>query len=165
RSGAAQSPATLNRDLSTIVAPFSVLGNDTEIAGLARGLGEDIATGLSRFPFPIVQTAQSGDARYRLEGTVRRSRDQIRVALPLGAVGWGVQMWAENYDRALPRTSLFDLQDDLTARVVATLADTGSVFVRAMGTPLCERPVESLSAEQLVVRYSLYITAPRSDEH
>jgi serine/threonine-protein kinase len=168
-AGSARSDRTLagsvTRDLSTIVVPFVVQGTDAEVEALARGLSEDVATGLSRFQFFSVQTASDADTRYRVEGSVRRAGDLVRASVRVIDVDSGVHLWAQNYDRSLKETSIFDLQDDLTARVVAAVADGGGVFVKAMGTPLRERPVEDLSVDELVVRYHLYATTSRIDEH
>src|SRR5262249_12288091 len=102
---------------------------------------------------------------YRLEGGVRRAGDLVRVNARVVDVDSGAHIWAENYDRNLKNTSVFDLQDDLTARVVASVACVGGVFVKAMATTLRERPIEDLSVDELVLRLFLYLTAPRIDEH
>ena len=153
------------RDFATIVSPFTVDSSDPEMERFARGLSDDIATGLGRFPTLTVQTSPDADARYRLEGSVRRSGDSLRIGVRVIDADSGSQLWAQAYDRSLGTTTLFDLQDDVTARVVAAVANVGGVFVRAMGTPLRDRPIEDLSMDELIIRYFVYLAAPSIDEH
>ncbi len=54
-----------------------------------------------------------------LEGSVRRSGDQLRVSIRLLNVADGYQLWAETYDRRM--TDVFALQDEIAAAVVAAL--------------------------------------------
>ena len=54
-----------------------------------------------------------------LEGSVRRSGDQLRVATRLVDVSSGYQLWAETYDRKM--TDVFVLQDEIAFSVVAAL--------------------------------------------
>ncbi len=49
-------------------------------------------------------------------------------------------------------TGLFALQDELTDRIVATVADPFGVLVRVMAQPLLARPVEELAASELCLR-------------
>jgi adenylate cyclase len=58
-------------------------------------------------------------ARYVIEGSVRKAGDRIRVTAQLINAETGHHVWAERYDRDL--SDIFDLQDELTARVVATV--------------------------------------------
>ena len=155
----------VGREFSIAVNPFMAHAAGPEIEGLAHGLAEDVTTGLARFPYLTVQTFKDADARYVLDGSVRRSGDAVRFSVRLVDSDSGAHLWAENYDRTLKEKSLFDLQDDLTVRIVATVASNGGALVKAMATPLRERPVEDLSPHELVVRHSLYHVAPRLDEH
>src|SRR5271155_6140876 len=82
--------------LSIVVLPFANLSNDPEQGYFADGITEDLTTDLSRLPdmFVIsrntaftykdkrVDTKQIGrelGVRYALEGSVRRSGNQVRV--------------------------------------------------------------------------------------
>jgi TolB-like protein/Tfp pilus assembly protein PilF len=112
-----------------------------------------------------VRTSKEADARYVVEGSVRRSGNSIRVSARLVDTGTGANVWAENYDRTLGTTSFFDLQDEITARAVSTIGSSSGPLVKAMAAPLRERPVADLSLHELVLRYTLYLGGLRIDEH
>jgi adenylate cyclase len=57
--------------------------------------------------------------RYVLEGSVRRSANQIRITAQLIDATTGEHLWAERYDR--PLKDLFALQDEITQRIVTEL--------------------------------------------
>src|SRR5213079_1649821 len=143
-------PAVGGRDeeLWVAVLPFNSSG-DAEMESFANGLGEDITTGLSRFRYlSVVASAsasrlkgETGDgrtfgaklgARYVLEGSIRKGGSGIRVTAQLVDTQTGAQLWAETYNRDLQATSIFAAQDDVAARIVATVADSYGVLVHSM---------------------------------
>ena len=161
---AATAPASgADRAYAVAVKPFTAASTDEDSASLAQGLTEDIGTGLSRFQHLRVRA--DGDARYIVEGHVRRSGSAVRAGIRLVDTDSGVQVWGENYDRKLGETSVFDLQDEITARVVVTLAGIGGMLVRAMAAPLRDRPIAELDAHDLVLRTFYYLAGPTADEH
>ncbi len=155
----------VNRDYVVAIHPFTSHGSDEESTGLARGLTEDIGTALSRFQYFTVRTSKDADARYAVEGSVRRSGNSIRVSARLIDTDTGASVWAENYDRTLGATSFFDLQDEITARVASTIGSYGGPLVKAMASPLRKRPVGEMTLDQLVLRFYLFLGSPRTDEH
>ncbi len=119
------------------VLPFENLSGDTEQDYFTDGLTEDIITALSLWrTFPVIARnstfaykGQSPDirkvgeelgARYVLEGSVRRAGDRVRVTAQMINTETGHHVWAERYDRNLE--DIFDLQDELTQQIVATIA-------------------------------------------
>lgn len=163
------------------VLPFICRTASGDAAALADGLTDDITAGLGRFPFLRVVSrpdaeavkGQAADARagallgarYLLDGTVRTSGGSVRISVRLVDAETGGHMWAETFDRSLGGALLFDLQDDLTSRIVATVADSSGVLVRSMATPLKERPIEELTTDELVLRYFAYLQNFRPEEH
>ena len=165
-----------------VVLPFKTQGADPELAAFADGLGEDITTGLSRFSHLLVISRSSAlpyaersldvrtlgrelGARYALEGAVRKAGGTVRVSVQLLDAATGTHMWAETYDRDLAGAGIFEVQDDITDRVVATVADPYGVLERSMGVAVRDRPVEELSAQELALRCSAYFHQIRPDEH
>ena len=155
------------------VLPIKAQGSDPELASFADGLGEDITAGLSRFSHLFVISRHSAlqytersldvraigrelGARYALEGAVRKAGSAVRVSVQLVDASTGTHMWAETYDRDLAGAGIFKLQDDITDRVVATVADPYGVLVRSMALAVRDRPVEELSARELALRCSAY---------
>ncbi|HUO84951.1 MAG TPA: protein kinase, partial [Thermoanaerobaculia bacterium] len=164
------------------VLPFSSRGSDETMADLAEGLAEDALTGLSRFSYLSVlsrnmtlrhaQTptdphslgAELG-ARYVLEGGVRKGGNTVRVSLQLVDVESGSHLWAETYDRDLSSKSMFELQDEVTHRVVATVADPYGVLVRSMAQGVRDKPLNELTPSQMVLRYFAFMNQLNPEEH
>jgi adenylate cyclase len=103
--------------------------------------------------------------RYALEGAVRRAGATVRVSVQLSDAATGTHLWAESYDRELEGAGLLAVQDDVTDRVVATVADPYGVLVRSMASALRDRPLEELTASDLVLRFFAYWHQVREDEH
>jgi adenylate cyclase len=123
--------------LSIVVLPFTNLGNDPEQQYFADGITEDLTTDLSRIAdmFVIsrntaftyqgkrVDTKQIGrelGVRYVLEGSVRRSGNQIRINAQLIDAETDAHLWAERFDR--DTSDLFALQNEITGRIAAALS-------------------------------------------
>lgn len=66
---------------------------------------------------PVI--ASQLNAAYILEGSVRKAGDQIRITAQLIDASSDTHRWSETYDRKLER--VFDIQDEIAARVVETL--------------------------------------------
>jgi TolB-like protein len=164
------------------VLPFKGAVGDADLEALADGLTEDITTGLSRFPYLQVIAHNSAmayqgraadirtvgrelGARYVIEGGIRKRGSAIRVsALLMDAVS-GTQLWAEAYDREISEAGAFQIQDDLTDRIVASVADGYGVLVRSMAGPTRSRKVEELSASEPVLRYFAFTQQFNPQEH
>ena len=169
-TSASKSSGTSASDFRIAVLPFAPRPAAGDSETLADGITEDVTMGLARFPYLLVvsrpdaekakglsadaRTADALKVRYLLDGTVRAAGDALRVSVRLVDSTTGVHLWAENYDRALKGgTSLFDLQDDLSSRIVATVADSSGVLTRSMASSVKERPIDELSVGELVLRY------------
>ena len=71
-------------------------------------------------------------ARYVLQGSIRKGGSGIRVSAQLVDTKTGAQLWAETYNRDLQTSTIFAAQDDVAARIVATVADSYGVLVHSM---------------------------------
>jgi TolB-like protein len=128
-------PAVVPR-LSIVVLPFANLGNDPEQQYFADGITEDLTTDLSRiwdmsvisrntaftYKDRRIDTKQIGRelcVRYVLEGSVRRSANQVRVNAQLIDTETDTHLWAERFDG--DTSDLFALQDEITSRVANAL--------------------------------------------
>ena len=123
---------------SVAVLQFANMSGEPSDAYFSDGLTEDIITALSRFSnlfvFARESTRQfrgeSADpqevgrklgARYVLAGSVRRSKDHLRVITKLLDAKNGGQLWSESYDRDLTAANVFAVQDGITERVVGLI--------------------------------------------
>ena len=130
------------------VLPFRGAG-DAEMESFADGLREEITTGLSRFRYLSVVGSASAErvkgepgderalgaklgARYVLQGSIRKGGSGIRVSAQLVDTKTGAQLWAETYNRDLQTSTIFAAQDDVAARIVATVADSYGVLVHSL---------------------------------
>jgi adenylate cyclase len=167
-------PAVAERDeeLWVAVLPFKSSG-DAEIESFADGLGEEITTGLSRFRYlSVVASAsaarlkgETGDdrglgaklgARYVLEGSIRKGGSGIRVTAQLVDTHTRAQLWAETYNRDLQASSVFAAQDDIAARIVATVADSYGVLVHSMRTAIRQKEDADLTPAEWQFQYFAY---------
>ena len=159
-------------ELWVAVLPFKSSG-DAEMESFANGLGEDITTGLSRFRYlSVVAKAsaarlkgETGDeralgaklgARYVLEGSVRKGDSGIRVGAQLVDTQTGAQLWAETYNRDLQASSIFAAQDDIAARIVATVADSYGVLVHSMRFAIGRKDDADLTPVEWQFQYFAY---------
>src|SRR2546421_2905114 len=167
-------PAVLGRgeELWVAVLPFKSSG-DAEMESFANGLGEDITTGLSRFRYLSVVASTSaarlkgetGDeralgaklgARYVLEGRIRKGGSGIRMTAQLVDTLTGAQLWAETYNRDLQASSIFAAQDDVAARIVATVADSYGVLVHSMRAAIGRKEDADLTPVEWQFQYFAY---------
>ena len=85
--------------------------------------------------------------RYLLSGSVRRAGDKVRLSAELADCERGTTLWSDRF--AGDAADLFELQDELSARVVATI--TPQVQEAELRRALRKRP-ESLDAYECVMR-------------
>jgi adenylate cyclase len=121
---------------SITVLPFQNLSGDPSQEYFADGMVTDIITALSQIrsffviarsssfnyrerPINAKQIARELGVQYVLDGTVRKSGDRVRVTGELIDATTGVHIWADRFDGTL--ADIFDLQDQVTASVVATI--------------------------------------------
>jgi adenylate cyclase len=129
-------PARPPPRLSIVVLPFTNLGNDPEQQYFADGLVDDLTTDLSRIDDMFVISRNSAftykgravtakqigrelGVRYVLEGSVRRSSNQLRVNAQLIDAETGAHLWAERFDR--DTGDPFALQNEITSRIAVAL--------------------------------------------
>jgi TolB-like protein/class 3 adenylate cyclase len=146
--------------LSIVVLPFANLSNDPEQQYFADGITEDLTTDLSRIEGMLVisrntaftyrnqrvDTKQIGRdlaVRYVLEGSVRRSGNQIRVNTQLIEAESDTHLWAERFDR--DTGDLFALQDEVVSRIAIAL---NLELTRAEGA----RPTDNPDALDFILR-------------
>jgi adenylate cyclase len=135
-SSASSSPTVIAPRLSIVVLPFTNLSDDREQQYFADGITEDVTTDLSRLAnmFVIsrntaftyrnkpVDTRQIGrelGVRYVLEGSVRRSGNQLRVNAQLIDAATDAHLWTERFDR--DTGDVFALQNEITGRLANAL--------------------------------------------
>ena len=131
--------------LSIVVLPFANIGGDPEQEHFVDGVTESLTTDLSRIGGTVVIARNTAftykgkppdvktigrelNVRYVLEGSVQRGGNRMRVNVQLIDAETGNHLWAERFDK--PLTDLFDMQDEIVARLVGKL-QTELVVVQA----------------------------------
>ena len=164
------------------VLPFKYTGGSADLKPLAEGLTDEILTGLSRFSYLRViargstakYSSESGDvravgkelgARYVMEGNLRQAGAKLRLTVQLADTVTGTHLWAETYERAFTPDAIFDLQDDLVPRVVATVADQYGVLPRSMSEVLRSKSEDALTPHEAVLRTFAYFARIEPEEH
>jgi DNA-binding winged helix-turn-helix (wHTH) protein/TolB-like protein/cytochrome c-type biogenesis protein CcmH/NrfG len=108
--------------LTVTVMPFEAVGPGREHDYLARGIGSDLMTDLSRLPgLQLISPAagKAADAAYVVAGSVQRDGSSLRINVRLTNSSTGQQIWTARYDR--PFGDLFALQSEITRSVAEHL--------------------------------------------
>ncbi|PYS97823.1 MAG: hypothetical protein DMF63_18565 [Acidobacteria bacterium] len=121
---------------SIAVLPFAHMSSDEDNEYFCDGLAEELINALSKidglrvaartstFSFKgkdtdISEIARKLSVRTILEGSVRKSGDQMRITVQLINAADGYHLWSERYDREMK--DIFDIQDEITLAVVDAL--------------------------------------------
>jgi TolB-like protein len=145
---------------SLVVLPFDDMSPQGGQAHFAHGMSEELMSVMAGLPGVRVIGRTSAEAVKRkgmvieqigrelgvdavVEGSVRRSRDRVRINVQLLRATDGVRLWSDSYDR--PMGDLFELQTEISADV-ATAMD---LRLKAEAYPA---PTENLEA------YDAYLT-------
>jgi TolB-like protein len=162
---------------SIAVLPFVNLGSEREQEYLADGITEDIITALTRFRWFFViarnssfaykgkaldakQIAQELGVQYLLEGSLRKSGQQIRISAQLVEAATGKQIWAERYDLEL--TELFAIQDEIAERVAGAIEPE---LLKTEGAQAVARHTGNMTAWDLVRRGTWHFHQVSRDTH
>src|SRR6516162_3419403 len=95
----------------------------------------------------VRQVGRELGVRYVLEGSVRKAGSRVRITGQLVEAATGAHLWADRFEGTLE--DVFDLQDRMTASVVATIEPN----VRAAEIQRAQRkPAENLQAYDLMLR-------------
>jgi len=166
--------APLTPRLSIVVLPFANLSNDPEQEYFADGITDDLTTDLSRIPDTLViarstaftykgksvdakQIGRELGVRYLLDGSVRRTADQVRVNVQLIDAESGVQLWADRFDT--DRANLAAAQDEITGRLARTF---NLELVKDLGRRIEQEGAVDPDARDLVMRGWAWYHRPRS---
>jgi TolB-like protein/DNA-binding winged helix-turn-helix (wHTH) protein/tetratricopeptide (TPR) repeat protein len=122
--------------LSIIVLPFENFSDDPGQEHFANGVSSDLTTELSRLPGMFVishatartlrgkdidpgQIGRELNVRYLLEGSVRQTREQMRINVQLVDTASGASAWADRFERE--RDQLHPWGDEVIGRIAMTL--------------------------------------------
>jgi adenylate cyclase len=150
--------------LSFVVLPFENLSKDPDQEYFADGITDDLTTDLSRIsgsfviarntaftykgkPVDVKQIGHELGVRYAVEGSVRRSGDQVQVNVQLIDAESGAHQWADRFET--DRRNLADAQSEITGRLARSL---NVELVRDVGRRLEQENEINPNARDLVMR-------------
>ena len=155
-------PSAMISDKASIaILPFKNTGNDPKWDRFADGITEDIVTDLSHSkdlfivarnstevyrdkPADVRTIGRDLGVRYVLEGSIQPNGDRIRVTAQLIDARTGGHVWSNRYDRA--ETDLFDVQQDVTGKIAATLTGYEGAVATAERSLARRKPPSDLTA-------------------
>lgn len=123
-------------DKSVAVLPFVSMSSDEEQQYFADGLSEEILNRLAQAPELKVAARTSSfsfkdkdmgigaigeilDVAYVLEGSVRRSKNTLRITAQLIRTGDDFHLWSKTFDR--PLEDIFTVQDEIAMEVTEAM--------------------------------------------
>jgi len=135
-AGPSQPPAVAALPIIAVLPFVNHTGDETQ-EYFVDGLTEEIISALGRFktvrvigrnavlrykkaPVGKEEIASELGASYLVEGSVRRSGNQVRIAAQLVEARAGTLMWSDRFDGKL--ADVFDFQDTIARRIAGTLA-------------------------------------------
>jgi adenylate cyclase len=149
---------------SIAVMPFGNLSGDPEQEYFADGMVEEIITALSRIrwlfviarnststykgqPIDLRRIGRELGVRYVLEGSVRKSGGQVRIAAQLIEAESGTHLWGDHFDGSLEE--VFELQDRVAISVAGAIEPTLQAAERRRSVG---RPTDDLTAYDFYLR-------------
>jgi len=124
---------------SIAVLPFVDMSSDQDQEYFSDGISEELLNVLAKIPelrvaartssfqfkgqnVDIGNVAEQLNVDHVLEGSIRKADTRIRITAQLIRADTGYHLWSETYDREL--TDIFGIQDEISAAIVAALAET-----------------------------------------
>jgi TolB-like protein len=161
RRGVNQAAAVPVAEKSIAVLPFVNMSEDKANEFFSDGISEELLNLLTKVPrlqvaartssfsfkgkqIEIPEIARQLHVANVLEGSVRKSGDQLRITAQLIRAAEGYHLWSETYDRKLD--DIFKIQDEIAGEVVKQLK------VTLLGAPPAARQTDPQA-------YALYLQA------
>jgi adenylate cyclase len=158
------SAARLEARPSVAVLPFKNLSGDATHEFFNDGITEDVIAALGRFSNLLVISKSSSfrfkgsdaapaeigrllNARYLLDGSIRRSGNRVRVGVQLTEAATGRLVWSETYNAEID--DIFAVQDTIAKSVVGAAAVELTRFERERALA---KPTSNLAAYEYVLR-------------
>ena len=151
------------------VSAIRVRSAETTLQDLAATLTEDISSGLSRFSYLLVSAPGSQPADvstgYVLNSTLQKAGGTLRLSTQLIDRTNGQQVWGNSFEHAWDETDLLSIQDDLTDRVVASVADPYGALMRDLSQGVELKAIDEMSPYDVVLRYFIFRQRVSEQDH
>lgn len=161
--------------LSIMVLPFANSTGDPGQEYVADGLTSSVISDLNRIrdahiaaaatsftykgkPVNLKQIGADEGVRFILQGGVQRDAEKLRINAQLADTGTGAQLWTETFEGKT--TNLFELQDQVTARIGNSLGREMVIFSARENETRVTNPL----AADLILRGTAAFMKPQSLE-
>jgi TolB-like protein/Tfp pilus assembly protein PilF len=158
-----QRPAVSQRP-SVAVLPFTNLSSDPSQDYFADGITEDLITDLAKLsgldviarnsvfaykgkPLVLADVGRDLGVRFVVDGSVRRTGDQIRLNAQLIDIATGDNLWADRFDR--DNSGLFAVQEEMSREIAKALGVQPSAAERER---MARPPTTNLEAYDYYLR-------------
>ena len=149
---------------SIAVLPFVNMSSDPEQEFFSDGLTEEIITDLSRLEKLLVisrssimtfkgthkkikEIANEVNVRYILEGSIRKSGNNLRITAQLIDAFTDVHLWAEKYSGTME--DVFDIQEKVSRSIVEAL---DLKLTNQENSQLAKHPIQNVQAYECYIR-------------
>jgi DNA-binding winged helix-turn-helix (wHTH) protein/TolB-like protein/Tfp pilus assembly protein PilF len=153
--------------LTVTVLPFETVGSGPEQGYLARGIGHDLMTDLSRLSGLRLITAYgppdsrtANPARYVVSGSVQREATTLRINIRLIDSRSNEQLWSQRFER--PFGDLFAIQNEISRRLTEELPGKITAAERER---LAKRYTSSVEAYEYFLRGQALFLVRRTEEN
>lgn len=160
---------------SVAVLPFANLSGDPSQDYFSDGVTDDLITDLTKLsgldviarnsvfaykgqPIVLGDVARKLGVRFIVQGSVRRSGEQIRLNAQLIDTGTGGNLWADRFDRS--SAGVFDVQDEMSREIAKALGVQTSATERER---IARPPTANLEAYNSYLRAEQAARAGRRD--
>ena len=164
---------------SIAVLPFVDMSAGQDQKYLGDGIAEEILSKLTQYPELVVIARTSSflfsdsqadvaaigrnlNTAHVLEGSIRKSGNQLRITAQLIETRGGTHVWAQSFDRELTVENLLDIQSEVAASVAESIAAGATLAGQALA-PI--RKVANAEAYDLYLEGMFYFHQIRTAEH
>ncbi|NNL04306.1 MAG: TIR domain-containing protein [Xanthomonadales bacterium] len=151
------------------VSTIRVRNTEPALQDLAATLAEDISSGLSRFSYLLVSAPGSeppdANTGYVLNSTLQKASGRLRLSTQLIDRTNGQQVWGNSFEHAWDEADLLGIQDDLTDRVVASVADPYGALMRDLSRGVEQKAIEDMSPYDVILRYFIFRQRVSAQDH
>jgi len=147
---------------SVLVRPFQNLTGDPQLNYLTIGLATELAMELTRYqdirvlmqnPAGHGRHASDKAARFAIDGSVRKDRAGIKVAVQLIDARTYTQIWGDMHRSNLEGAQLTAFEEEVARVVAAKLASEYGIIARALSIESKNIPPSDLKAYEAILRY------------
>jgi len=157
---------------SVLVRPFQNLTDDLELKYLAVGLATELATEITRYqdirvlmydPEGHGKRASDTVARFIIDGSVRKDRAGIKVAVHLVDTTTNTQVWGDMHQSDLEAAQLIAFQEYVARVIAVKIAGEDGIISKNLSLESKNIPPSDLKTYEAMLRYYEFDTVFSGD--